>query len=136
MSLNLRSGMTFLSQVRPVRGKDKIIGARQRLPREASLTKDDSPGSWQALGNLTEQAAKESGEIFIWFKGQINDSHLRFLLLFSWRQDRGMPGKAGRYFGRGARRAEQAQGRVPGRRAKPRPSFASTCPAREPAQSV
>lgn len=37
--------MTFLSQVRPVGVKDKITGSRQRLPREKSLTKDDSPGS-------------------------------------------------------------------------------------------
>lgn len=34
-----------------------------------------------------------------------------------------MPGKAGRYFRRGARRAEQAQGHVPGRRGKTKAEF-------------
>lgn len=53
-SLSLHSGMTFLSQVRPMGVKDKITGWRQRLPRENSLTKDDSPGFWKSLGNLTE----------------------------------------------------------------------------------
>lgn len=45
MSLSLHSGMTFRNQVRPVPLKDKITASRQRLPREKSLTKDDSPGS-------------------------------------------------------------------------------------------
>lgn len=45
MSLSLLSGTTFLSQVRPVGAKDKIMGSRQRLSREKSLTKDGSPGS-------------------------------------------------------------------------------------------
>lgn len=55
-------------------------GQDNRLKAEAAkrkrLTKDDSPGSWKPLGNLTEQAAKERGEIFIWFKGQIDYPHL------------------------------------------------------------
>lgn len=45
MNLNLHSGMTFLSQVRLAGVKDKITGSRQRVPREKSLTEDDSPGS-------------------------------------------------------------------------------------------
>lgn len=43
MNLSLHSGMTFLSQVRLAGAKDKITGSR--LPREKSLTTDDSPGS-------------------------------------------------------------------------------------------
>lgn len=45
MNLSLHSGMTFLSQVRLAGVKDKITGSRQRLPREKSVTMDDSPGS-------------------------------------------------------------------------------------------
>lgn len=45
MNLSLHFGMTFLSQVRLAGVKDKITGSRQRLPRQKSLTTDDSPGS-------------------------------------------------------------------------------------------
>lgn len=49
MSLSLHSGMTFLSQVRPVGVKGKVTNSRQRQPGEKLLTKDDSPGSSKSL---------------------------------------------------------------------------------------
>lgn len=70
MSLSLHSGMTFLSQVRPVGVNDKITGSRQRLPREKSLTKDDSKLLKVPGESYRKQAAREGREIFIWFKGQ------------------------------------------------------------------
>lgn len=85
--MSLRSGMTFLSQVRPVSVKDKIPGCRQRPPRAKGFTKADSAGSRHSLGKLAEQAARESDAVFIWVKGQVSYSHLSFLLLSSRRQN-------------------------------------------------
>lgn len=62
--------MTFLSQVRPVGVNDKITGSRLRLPREKSLTKDDSKLLKVPGESYRKQAAREGREIFIWFKGQ------------------------------------------------------------------
>lgn len=47
----------------------------------------------QSPGDLTGQAAKESGEIFICFKDPINYLLLRAMLLFFWGQNHSMPDK-------------------------------------------
>lgn len=103
-------------------------GQNNRLKAEAAKRQELNKGcqSWLLTvpGESNRTGSKESGEIFIWVKGQVSDSHLRLMLLFSWRQNRSMSGNSG---GGGSDKGpggqSQAQGSVPGRSGKTKAKF-------------
>lgn len=77
MSLSLRSGMTFLSQVGAVGVKDELTSTVE-VARRKEFGGDWQPWLCQVPGDRRDQAR----DICVWSKGQRWCLHLSFMLLF------------------------------------------------------